>query len=180
MRYLANESRDPRLDEVVMALCAEMLVASGLESARDAARSRADAALTSGKAAEVFERMVVGLGGPPDFVTGHEQHLPVASLQRAVYPDTSGFLSTVDAFRLGQAVIGLGGGRRKLGDTLNLAVGLAEVAPIGARVDHERPLAVVHANSVPAAKKAAALVLEACEISDSEPATGDVIHDLLN
>ena len=180
MRYLANESREPRLDEVVMALCAEMLVASGLESARDAARSRADAALTSGKAAEVFERMVVGLGGPPDFVTGHEQHLPVASLQRAVYPDTSGFLSTVDAFRLGQAVIGLGGGRRKLGDTLNLAVGLAEVAPIGARVYHERPRAVVHANSVPAAKKAAALVLEACEISDSEPATGDVIHDLLN
>ena len=50
--YLTNGRREPRLDEVVLALCARMLVLSGVESSEDAARQRADRAVTSGKAAE--------------------------------------------------------------------------------------------------------------------------------
>src|SRR5690606_4380373 len=66
MRYLRNEERDERFDEVVMQLCAEMFLMIDLEPGRDAARKRADEAVTSGRAAEAFGRMVAALGGPAD------------------------------------------------------------------------------------------------------------------
>src|SRR5262245_18545036 len=50
--YLTNTRREPRLDEVVLALSAQLLVMSGVESSEAAARQRADRAVTSGNAAE--------------------------------------------------------------------------------------------------------------------------------
>ena len=54
MAYLRGELREARLDEVVMALCALMLLASGLETDRDLALRRCDDADTSAPAAEIF------------------------------------------------------------------------------------------------------------------------------
>lgn len=179
MRFLANEQRDPRLNEVVMALSAEMLIASGLERDQDAALAKTDAAVTSGRAAEIFDRMVTGLGGPPDFVTNHEQHLPTAAVTEPVYADAPGYLAVVDAFRLGNAIIELGGGRRKLGDSLDLAVGLSNVATIGEAVDSERPLAVIHASSRDSAAAAGKLVRSACTVTGEQPDSRPVIYETL-
>ena len=179
MRFLRNEDRDSRLNEVVTGLCAEMLVASQLESDRGAARQRVDVAITSGEAAERFNRMVAGLGGPADFVECFEQHLPAAALSIPVWPDDSGYLGAVDAFTIGNAIIELGGGRRKLGDTLDLSTGLSDVATIGEIVDSERPLAMVHASSEESGIRAADLIRQACTISDSPPERRSVIADIL-
>ena len=64
--YLRDDTREERLDDVVLGLCAEMLLVGGLESDRDAARQRCDEAVTSGRAAEIFDRMVAAMGGPTD------------------------------------------------------------------------------------------------------------------
>ena len=53
---------------VVIALCAEMLLAGGVESDRDTAKRRCDDAVASGRAAEIFGQMCAALGGPGDFV----------------------------------------------------------------------------------------------------------------
>jgi thymidine phosphorylase len=179
IRFLRNEFRDPRLEEVVVALCTEMLVASGLETDRGVAGEKVIAALGSGQAADRFDRMVAGLGGPPDFVETFEQHLPVAALTVPVYTDEPGYLASVDAFLVGNAIIELGGGRRKLGETLDLATGLSDIAAIGEQVDGQRPLAVIHASSEDAASRAAALVRQACEVAGSPPLDRPVIADTL-
>jgi len=179
IRILANDQRDSRLNEIVMALCAEMLLASGLEGDRDAALAKADEAVTSGRAAEKFERMVTGLGGPPDFVTTHEKHLPTAPVTLAVHAKSHGYLAAVDAFRLGNAIIELGGGRRKLGDSLDLAVGLSSVANIGDTVDGDRPLLVIHANSKNSAEAASELVRNACTVTDETPASRPAVYETL-
>ena len=75
VRFLRNEYREPRLNEVVIALCAEMLLIGGIEQDRDAAMRRCDEAVTSGAAAEVFGRMVTALGGPADFMDNAALHL---------------------------------------------------------------------------------------------------------
>ena len=100
--YLTNGRREPRLDEVVLALCARMLVLSGVESSEDAARQRADRAVTSGKAAEVFGRMVAALGGPADFLERTDHHLPSAPVTLPVPPLHDGYLAAVDAARTRQ------------------------------------------------------------------------------
>lgn len=58
VRFLTGEYRNPRLLEVTMALCVEMLLSGGLAHDEADARAKLQAVLDNGKAAEVFGRMV--------------------------------------------------------------------------------------------------------------------------
>ena len=179
IEYLKNNHRESRLDEVVMSLCAEMLVATDLDNDRDSARTKVDEAVTSGKAAEVFARMVHELGGPGDIIDNYEKYLPTAAITQSVYTADAGYVAAVDAFAIGNAIIELGGGRRTMADELDLSVGLTDVASIGSTVDKERPLAIIHASSDATAELAAAMIREAYEISDSPPAERPLIYNIL-
>ncbi len=80
--YLTGARREPRFHAVTLALGAEMLVAGGLAPDRDAAAERLEAALASGRAAEIFSKMVVALGGPGDLLKAPARYLPAAPVQR--------------------------------------------------------------------------------------------------
>ena len=175
--YLRNEQREPRLDDVTLSLCAEMLIVGGIEIDRDVARKKCDEAVTSGRAAETFGRMITALGGPADFNEKFESYLAEAPVKRRVH--ASGFVTQVDARAVGNAIIELGGGRRKVGESLDLAVGFSDIAPIGRELDDGTPLAVVHAASERDADKAEQNLLAACELSDSAPKDRPVIYEIL-
>ena len=175
--YLQNAQRESRLDDVTLSLCAEMLVVGGIENDRDVARKKCDEAVTSGRAAEVFGRMVTALGGPADFNEKFESYLARGPVIRHVH--ASGFVTKVYARAIGNAIIELGGGRRKVGEALDLSVGYSEIAPIGTRLEGDTPLAVVHAASEQDADKAEQNLLAACELSDSAPKDRPVIYEIL-
>lgn len=178
MRYLRNEQRDPRLDEVVLALCAEMLLVTGLETDRSIATKRCDDAVSSGRAAEIFGSMSAALGGPADFVENSSTYLGTANVVRPVF--ASGYLAKVNARAVGNAIIELGGGRLRVGDDLDLSVGFSDVAPIGTLLDAERPLAVIHAATEDDADRAAASLLAACVSDPAVPAVPPVIYEILS
>ena len=175
--YLRNERRDVRLDEVTLSLCAEMLVVGNVEDDRDKARLLCEQAVTSGRAAEIFGRMVTALGGPADLVENHEQHLVKAPVVRAVHAD--GIVTRVNTRAVGNALIELGGGRRKVGERLDLSVGFSDIASIGTRVDSATPLAVIHAASESDAMQAEKNLLAAYTLSDDAPAGRPVICEIL-
>ncbi len=175
--YLRNEGRDQRLDDVVLSLCAEMLVVGGVEVDRDKARRACDEAVTSGRAAEVFGRMVEALGGPPDFVDNCSAYLPRASVVRPVVAE--GYLAGMDTRAVGNAIIELGGGRRRVGETLDLSVGFSDVADIGTRLDPDTALAVVHAASEEDARAAERNLLAACVFEDAAPAERPIVNEIL-
>ena len=177
IRYLRNERRDARLDEVTLSLCAEMLVVGGIEDDRDNARRRCEQAVTSGRAAEIFGRMVTALGGPADLVENHEQHLVKAPVVRPVHAD--GIVARVNARAIGNALIELGGGRRKVGESLDLSVGFSDLASIGTRVDSATPLAMIHAASEADAMQAEENLLAAYTLSEKAPAGRPVICEIL-
>jgi thymidine phosphorylase len=177
VRFLRNEQRERRLDEVVIALSAEMLVAGGIESDRGAAKRRCGDAVESGRAAEVFGRMVAALGGPTDFVENYDRYLPRAPVIRRVQAE--GIVSAVDTLEVGNAIIELGGGRRRVGDQLDLSVGLTEVAAIGTRLDRERPLAIIHAATETDAAVAEEHLRSAYTLSDEAPGENPVIYGIL-
>jgi len=177
LRYLRNEEREPRLDEVVLGLCAEMLVVSGIEPDRTAAAKRCDEAVTSGRALEMFGRMVAALGGPADFVENSAVHLAVAPVIQPVH--TTGYLATVDTRGVGNAIIELGGGRHRVGEVLDLSVGFSDIASIGTLLDEHTPLAVIHAASEDDAAQAEAMLREACATSADAPETAPVISEIL-
>jgi thymidine phosphorylase len=177
--YLANARREARLDEVVLALAAEMLLLGRIETDRAAARRRAESALTSGKAAEVFGRMVAALGGPKDFLERFDHYLPTAAVRLPVPAGQQGFLAAVNARAVGNAIIQLGGGRRRADDKLDLSVGFTDIAPIGTAVDRNHPLAVVHAASDADARRAVEQMRAACTITQGRPPPRPVIYETL-
>jgi thymidine phosphorylase len=145
VRYLTGERRTPRLHEVTLALSSEMLLAAGLAADESAARAQLMRALDSGRAAEIFARMVAEMGGPVDFVERCQLYLSSAPLVRPVYPEHSGHVSAMDARGLGMAVCALGGGRRQASDSLDYRVGLSDLVELGQMLTLDTPLAVVHA-----------------------------------
>jgi thymidine phosphorylase len=180
VRYLANDRPEPRFDEVVKRCCEQMLLVTGLAGTPVEARRRIVAALTSGRAAEVFDKMVAALGGPTDLIERSEHYLPAAPVRMPIFPDSEGYFTAVDVRAVGNAVILLGGGRRKADDRLDLSVGFTGVVPIGTYLDRKTPLAVVHAPSKQAAQEASAAYAGACVITAEKPEDRPIVLEILS
>ncbi|MFM5818379.1 thymidine phosphorylase [Aeromonas sanarellii] len=169
VRYLTGAYRNPRIHEVTMALCAEMLISAGLAQSDAEARAKLQAVLDNGKAAEIFGRMVTGLGGPADFMERYDAYLPKAAIVRPVYAASSGFVTAMDTRELGLAVVAMGGGRRAAGDKLDYAVGLTDFIRLGQSVEADKPLALIHAQTEAQFAEAARMVQAAVKIGDTRP-----------
>jgi thymidine phosphorylase len=169
--FLSGPRRDSRLHAVTVTMAREMLLLGGLARDGVEASDAAERALASGAAAERFARMVEALGGPPDLVECPKRHLPQAPVRLAATPERPGVVTRVDARLLGLAVVALGGGRRRADDTVDPAVGLADVAGPGDAVGRDRPLAVVHARSTADAEAAVRAVRGAMTVGDEALAT---------
>jgi len=173
--YLTGSKRDARLDRVTTALGAELLALSGLARDVDAGSAALKRALESGAAAERFERMVAALGGPKDFIARAGAMLPQAPVLVDAAPETGGFVAGVDVRAVGLAVVELGGGRSRAADAIDPAVGLTDLAPIGAEVGPGRPLARVHAREAAQAAAAVRRLRAAYRIGDAPLSQGDPV-----
>jgi thymidine phosphorylase len=172
--YLTGARRDERLDRVTIALGVELLGLSGLAHDAGAGAAALRRTLDTGAAAERFERMVAALGGPKDFVTRAHAALPRAPVLVEATPETRGFVVSIDVRAVGLAVVELGGGRARATDEIDPAVGLTDLAPIGAEVGPDAPLARVHARSTDNAEAAvrrlrAAYRLDEAPLSPADP-----------
>lgn len=166
---LTGDKIDKRVRNVALDLSAELLVLGGVESDIRKARTATEDALSSGRAADRFERMVAALGGPADFIEGVGRYLPVVENVIPVHPTKAGTVHAIDTRAVGLAIVEMGGGRLRSTDPIDHAVGLSELAPIGAEVDDQRPLAVIHARSKEQATRAAERVCAAYTLSESVP-----------
>jgi thymidine phosphorylase len=164
--FLAGLDRDARLEAVVLELGAELLLLSGLASDEGNARKKIEVALSSGRAAEIFGRMVSALGGPADLVENPDAHLVAAEVVKAVMPARPGMVQAIDTRAVGLAVVELGGGRTQPGARIDHAVGFTALAAIGDIVGGDEPLAIVHARTEAAADEAAESLRAAYEIGN--------------
>jgi len=162
--YLSGKNRPARLHEVTMALCAQLLTLGGLAKDKDEAVTKLENALSSGRAAEIFGKMVAALGGPADLMENPQRHLEAASVIRPIPAPQDGIITAIDCRALGLAVVGLGGGRRKPEDKVDFAVGFTRFAELGAPVKAGEPIAFVHARDESQAAQAAEEVLAAYAI----------------
>src|ERR671921_1076965 len=102
--YLTGRRREGRFHEVTVELSAEMLVLGKVAATLDEARIKIEDAIASGKAAEIFQRMVAALGGPADFLENHKVHLQAAPVVRAIHAERSGIVQKVATRDVGVAV----------------------------------------------------------------------------
>jgi len=179
IRYLTGDYQAPRLHEVTVALCAEMLVLGGLADTEELAREKVLKALNSGAAAERFAKMVTELGGPGDLLRNYANHLPLAPVAKPVFLPTSGYVTHIDTRAVGMAVVALGGGRQRSSDELDFGVGLDAIVGLNDFVDQQAPIAMLYARDEASWESAAERLRRAVTVANE--ATGDnvVIHQYI-
>tara|TARA_R110002049_G_scaffold27321_2_gene94305 strand:+ start:543264 stop:544568 length:1305 start_codon:yes stop_codon:yes gene_type:complete len=112
--------------ELTVELCADLLIQAGVAK-QDSAREMLNSKLDNGEAYERFEQMVAAQDGRMT------HPLPVAT-PRCIESKTDGFVSSVNCLAIGEAVVAMGGGRRKMGDKIDPAVGVDVHVRIGQEV----------------------------------------------
>lgn len=176
MQALTGAEIDSVLCDLTAELGGEILVLAGMaDDARDGAGQVLET-LRDGSAAERFGRMVAELGGPADFVERWRDRLPAAPVVVEVKSGAAGYVAGIDGEALGLAVVHLGGGRLKGGDSIDPSVGLSDVALLGDRIEADTALCLVHAATPDAAETAAAAVRAAYTIGEDEPDVPPIVY----
>lgn len=176
MRVLTGQDQG-RLLEITAALGGVLLANAGLaESVGKGAQAILDC-ISDGRAAEAFGRMVAEQGGPVQFVDNWSRFLPEAPVIREIPAPASGYVAGWNGHALGLCVVDLGGGRHVETDTVDPAVGLSEVVPLGNWVEKGQPLARIHAAREAAADRADEQVRAALTLSDAAPELPPLIHE---
>ena len=154
------------LMEVTYALGAEMLLTAGLARDPADARSQLERSITSGRAREKFGELIEAQGGNPA-ILDDPAALPQADVIEIFAAPRDGIVTRVEPRRIGRAIIELGGGRQKVDDIVDPAVGFVITARPGDTVRAGEPIASIHARTDDAAARAAAALALAIEIGDA-------------
>jgi thymidine phosphorylase len=179
-KYLSGKQQEPRLHQVVMTLASAMLVSAGLATDNSAATILAENALNSGKAAEVFSKMVGALGGPNDFVENPWSTMTKASLVKDIICPEHGFITSMQTRDIGMAVVGMKGGRSSNGQAIDHSVGFDRILPVGTRVNKGDVIARVHANSDDIVQQASQQYIKAVAIAEQAAETTAVVYKTIS
>ncbi len=173
--YLKGKNVDERVHQVTLELCSELLVLAHLAKDIAEAKAKLEKALSSGKALEIFAKMVSALGGPNDFVENPDKYLPKAKIIKPLYSPISGYVSAMQTRNIGLSVIELKGGRIRSDQKLDYATGYTKFCQIGDFVDNQKPLCIIHAQSEADWEKVAKQILENIEIKEEKPQISSTI-----
>ena len=158
--------RDPRFHEVTVELSAEMLVLGRIASDLADGARRSNMQFRQAGRRTIFQRMVAALGGPHDLVERPRQHLRSAPVIRAVHPERHGIVQRIGTRDTGVAVVALGGGRTRPQDRGQSRGRSDRSCRHWRRVDHERPLGIVHARTEEEADAAARALETRLQLGD--------------
>ena len=163
------------LREVTLALSAEMLLVAKVAKDRRTARETVERALTSGAAAAKFREIVQAQGGHPGVVDNPLTVLPRAPIRERFEAWRDGVVERVEPRVIGRAIIALGGGRSKVDDEIDPAVGIVVKARPGDRVSRGAPLATIHARDAETLAAAKEALRRAIVLGDTVPAKRPLI-----
>jgi pyrimidine-nucleoside phosphorylase len=167
--------REGRYRDLCVELVGHMAALTGRAEDAERGRERAREALASGAALERFRRFVEAQGGDGRIVEDPGL-LPSAPVSHDVRAQDGGWLAEVDAEAIGRAAAGVGAGRRRKEDSIDLGVGIDFLASIGDEVEAGGVIARVLANDEATAETAGSEVRAALRWSEARVAPPPLIH----
>ncbi|HXQ29373.1 MAG TPA: thymidine phosphorylase [Gemmatimonadales bacterium] len=160
----------PDLMALTYALGIEMLLAAGVERTSSRARKRLENALGSGLAAEKFEQLVEAQGGNPRVVEDPAV-LPQAEAVEVYAAPRTGVVARIEPRIIGRAITAMGGGRRRLEDTVDPTVGFVVSVKPGDKVLAGEPIVSVYARDSAGVELGCAALRDAITIADRAAAS---------
>jgi pyrimidine-nucleoside phosphorylase len=163
---LGGEGPDD-LRELVVRLAVEMVLQGSPGSDPGEVRRRAEQGLASGAALDRFRRLVVAQGGDPAVLDAPER-LHTAPEVVEVAAGRAGIVHRVRPRVLGEAVVGLGGGRVRVDDAIDPGVGFEVLVRPGDEVEASTPIGRVHARDADGLDLGRRALLESVVIEEGE------------
>jgi pyrimidine-nucleoside phosphorylase len=161
-----DEARDVR--ELSLELAARMVALSG-GGPLEEARAKVTRALESGAALERFRRNVEEQGGDPRVCDDPGRLSDLTVREVRVESEHAGYVVSVDAAEVGRALASIGGGRQRVEDKIDPAVGYLARARTGQQVSAGEPLGLLYCRPGARAEAAAARIRAAYEVGEAAP-----------
>ena len=149
-------------------LAERMLISCGLARNRLEAATLCRRALDSGRALERLRAIIERQGGNPRVIDDYTL-LPRAPEEHIMRAEGDGFVTDLDAGLVGRASVALGGGRDKVEDEIDPAVGIMIPATVGDEVRKGDALLRVLYRSKERLARALPLLIEAIHVGEAPP-----------
>lgn len=134
------------LRELCLLLGCRMLAMAGVEKDLAAGYRRLEHLLSTGAALQKFKQLIDNQGGETEFID-NPHLLPTAKVQVPVVSSQGGWVVGIDTAGIGKVAQILGAGRDKIGQAVDLGVGLEILIKPGQKVAKNQTLAIIHANT---------------------------------
>ena len=139
---------------------------------------RAMGTIENGSALSKFRQMILYQNGD-DSVVDDPTLMGIAASSANVRAGRSGYISYIDALKIGNASRHTGAGREEIGDAVDPTAGILLKKKVGDKVEKGDVLAVVYAADQDKVKSAAQEAAGAFGISDHEQAKPEIVKDII-
>lgn len=183
LKILRNETDAAMLPtlELSIELSARMLVLTGTAGTIENAKLKIQNVLESGAALEKFRQNIKLQNGDSEICDRPEILLDENLIKVQVKAEKSGFISEIDATAIGESVSKIGGGRIKVADTIDFAVGYESIKKLGESVNADETLGVIFCRNEAQADSIYEKTANAYKITDEKPIEQfDLIKAVIN
>jgi len=168
---------DKNLLDICCALAANMAsMAVGIDVEK--ALSLAHESVQNGSALLKFREWIEAQGGDGRIVDNYSL-LGKASVEKEIKSEISGYITKMDAEKIGNICVDLGGGRKTKEDKIDHTAGIILVKKTGDKVEKGEVIARVYTNKEDVVIKAAEDFLNAIEIADKKPEMQKLIYEVV-
>jgi thymidine phosphorylase len=167
------------LTAVIRVLATRMVLLAGLDRDEDAATRRVDVALTSGRALEIFTRLIERHGGNPRIVDDYAL-LPSTPDRERVCATHAGYVTAIHAEAIGRAAHALGAGRSRVGEAIDHGVGIVVRVAVGEAVAAGDVLLELHHRGGRGTDTARQWCAAAVAVDDAPAASRPLVLGLVN
>jgi len=165
--------------EVTFGLSAAMLVAAGVEKDYQKALVRLQKTLESGLPLEIFKKFIAAQNGDPKVCDDYSL-LPYSEHQVTFPAEKNGYISKINAYEVGMAVVDIGGGRKKKEDVIDHSAGFIFHKKVGDKVTRGEAILTIHGSETKGIAHAKERLEKAISISKEKVTSPRMILHLID
>lgn len=167
------------ITELSVELAGYMIYCGGKADSPESGKILAKNAISDGSGLAKMRLFIEGQGGNPAVIDDYDQ-FPKASVKQEIYAKKKGYVTAIDARKIGLASQHAGAGREKKEDEIDLSAGLILAKKVGDKVDAGQVLAALYGNDSGRVSKAAEEASGAYSISENCPKTEPLVKKVIS